>query len=218
VSEYKCVAGARHLASLAALETWDPDYLLQMDDDAWVDPTCIDELVRVLQTYPMIGLAMAAGVSVWDHALEHDLERVSTGAVCMMLSAKTYQDIQGYDPKTHCVDDRDLSIRVFLLGKEVVKVKNAKAHHVPHRTTKENGVLVNDGLGPIESRNYPFYIDYIVKKYASVGIEVKVTSNGRLRYVDGLVRRGVLPKSFKYNYADLDEAILAGSLIYKPAF
>lgn len=138
------VAGGRNAAARHALELWDPDYLLFLDNDMEVEPGFVSELARPLDEDPEIGQTQAKLLYMDDRQRINDgggcrivwwrgrTEAVGKGeldrgqydeakacmACCggaMMVRAEVFRELEGFDEAFNPFGPEDLDFSLRVL-------------------------------------------------------------------------------------------------------
>lgn len=141
------------------------EYILFMDDDAWLDKNCIDELISFASTNKNIGilqpkiLTADSGTPPTLQGIAHDIN-LTTGrltgvgigekdlgqyklnkqiafAGCVWMTSRfCFEQLAGYDPRFYIpYEDSDYSIRAHKAGFEVWYVSNAIVWHPQTKKT-----------------------------------------------------------------------------------
>ena len=94
-SENLGVAGGRNAAARTAIDLWNPDYLLFLDNDMEVEPRFVAELFRPLEEDPSLGQTQAKLLYMDDR------QRINDGGGCRIVWWKGETDPVGFNEIDH---------------------------------------------------------------------------------------------------------------------
>lgn len=140
------------------------DFVLIINDDAFVEPNTIDKLVSVLQAT--------------DHLLVSATERPNNQSVhfsCFMVGWGIFEEVGFFDEnfKPIYFEDNDFIYRMRLLGVKFTAVKDAFFEHKGSQSLKNKRLV---GQGPQHDKEFEANQAYYIKKWGGMpGKEIYTT-------------------------------------------
>jgi len=161
-------AGGNNAGILAALESFDPDYYLFLNNDTTVDPEFIDHLVAAAEVNPEVG-ALVGKIKLYNdptkiestglnfswwrgqsyrrsfrsYDIGHDIIKDVDGASTndFMVSRQAVQDVGLFDNDFFIYhDDIDYCIRLKQAGYRILFVPASRIYHKVGASTKSSGI------------------------------------------------------------------------------
>lgn len=162
------VAGGRNAGAELAIETFDPRYLLFIDNDTVVTPGFLKALLEPLRNDPMVGqtsakirflgdpnrLNAAGGVHINfilgkttvigsgepDRGQHDELGECIANGGCTLVRRKVFKEMNGFDTRfnPYGPEDLDFSLRLRKSGLRCLYVPSALVYHDPSRTIVGN--------------------------------------------------------------------------------